>query len=88
MLAHLSGLALSFWGPLAVMLLDEQLVGHPSPFVKHAAKQALIFNVATIVLAVLTCGVGALLVFVHILGALRTHEGQWYCYPLLERFAD
>jgi uncharacterized Tic20 family protein len=85
--AHVSPLVgLGFIGPLIFMLID--LDGKPSAFVKHHAKQALIWHCAVLVLTILTCGVGVIAIIWHILAALEANKGVWYVYPGCGSFVD
>ena len=89
MLAHLSPFVVGFIGPLIIMLMPDSLVGRPSPFVAHHAKQSLIWNVAMIVVAIVTCGLGALVMLVfQLLAGLAANKGEWYVYPGLSSFVD
>src|SRR3954468_12423098 len=92
LLAHLSALlagmvALPFLGPLVVWLMYKD----KSPFVADQAKEALNFNLAVLI-AALVCtvtivgicllpivGVGAL-VF-QVIAAMEANKGVWYRYP-------
>src|SRR5687768_12004866 len=93
MLAHLSGLiasllgGLSFLGPLVVWLIKKE----QSPFVADQAKEALNFQLAAMITALIclvTCvgailipviGIGAL-VFA-IIGGMEANKGVYYRYP-------
>ncbi len=87
LLAHLGTFVFGFVAPLLLMFIDP--TGTPSPFVKHHAKQSLIWVVATIVVAMLTCGIGALgMAIFQILAAMAAHRGEWYVYPGCRSFSD
>lgn len=85
MIAHLGQFLVGFWGPLVLMFVD--IGGQPSPFIKHHAKQSLIWGVAMVVASIFTCGIAALpmLVFL-VLAGLAANKGEWYVYPGLGRF--
>ncbi len=88
LLAHLSFFVLLIIGPLIVMLAGESLVGHPSEFLKHQGKQALIWQIAAFVIAMVTCGFGAMIMMIWaVLAALAAHKGEWYVYPGLGSFS-
>jgi uncharacterized protein len=92
MLAHLSALiagmvGFPFLGPLIVWLMYKD----KSPFVADQAKEALNFNLAVLI-AALVCvvtivgicvlpvvGIGALIY--QIIGAMEANKGVWYRYP-------
>lgn len=87
LIAHLSPFVLGFLGPLIFMLVD--VTGQPSAFVKHNAKQALVWSLALVVVSIFTCGLGGLVMAIwHVIGALQAHKGTWYTYPGCARFAD
>jgi uncharacterized Tic20 family protein len=89
MLAHISPILVGFIGPLVLLLAGDSFVGRPSAFVKHAAKQSLIWCIALIVIGLLTCGVGALVMIVfQIIAGLDANSGRWYVYPGLASFVD
>ncbi|NHC45058.1 DUF4870 domain-containing protein [Motilibacter aurantiacus] len=102
LIAHLSGfigvvIGFSFIGPLVVLLVQ----GNKSPFVRRHAVEALNLHIALtilavvgVVLAVVTLGLGLILVIplfiamgiyalvVMILGAIKANNGEDYRYPL------
>jgi uncharacterized protein len=89
MLAHISPIIVGFLGPLIIMLMPDSLVGRPSPFLKHHAKQSLIWTIALIVVAILTCGIGGLVMMIwQVLAGLAANKGEWYVYPGLSSFVD
>ncbi|MCC6872749.1 MAG: DUF4870 domain-containing protein [Sandaracinaceae bacterium] len=89
MIAHLSPLVVGFIGPLILMMVDTTGRGQPSPFVKHAAKQSLIWCIALIVIGMLTCGIGALVMMIwQVLAGVAANRGEWYVYPGLSGFVD
>ena len=91
MLCHLLGI-IGFLGPLIIWLIKKDQM----PFVETEGKESLNFQItlliawaAAIVLAIVTCGFGAVLfplvmivnlVFV-IMGAMKANEGTSYKYP-------
>lgn len=89
-LGHASCLiGLGIIGPLVLMFAGDSLVGHPSAFLKHHGKQALIFQIAGIVISMVTCGVGAIVVLVFaVIAAMAAYKGDNYVYPGLARFVD
>jgi uncharacterized Tic20 family protein len=91
LLAHLSGLiasaiGFSFLGPLIVWLVKKD-----SPFVEDQAKEALNFQIAVMIVAVILMVtiVGIILVPVvaiaalvySIIGAVEANKGHYYRYP-------
>ena len=89
LLAHLSFFVLGIIGPIIVMMAGDSLAGHPSGFLKHHGKQALIWQVAAILIGIPTCGIGSLVMMVWaVLAALAANKGEWYTYPGLARFAE
>jgi uncharacterized protein len=87
MIAHLSPLVLGFIGPLVLMLMDP--TGQPSVFVKHAAKQSLIWSIILIVVAIFTCGIGGIVMMIfQVLAGVAANKGEWYVYPGCAGFVD
>lgn len=85
MIAHLGQFLVGFWAPLILFLVD--INNEPSPFIKHHAKQSLIWGAVMVVASIFTCGIAAIpmLIFVVIAG-LAANKGEWYVYPGLARF--
>ena len=87
MLAHLSGLAVAFIGPIIILLVK----GQESEFVKYHAIQALVFQTFSfcLVFAVIfvTCGLGFPIAFLPMVGSIflgmQSYNGSWDGYPLL-----
>ena len=88
LLAHLSPLAcLAFIGPIVALLVKQD-----SEFVKYHAIQALVFQAAavmiTMVVYVITCGLGAPIGLLTIVGAIyvgiQAYGGSWDGYPLID----
>ena len=93
MLAHISGLiasllgGMSFLGPLIVWVIKKE----QSPFVADQAKEALNFQLAALIVALIclvTCvgavlvpviGIGALIFA--IIGGMEANKGVYYRYP-------
>jgi hypothetical protein len=88
MLAHFAPFLVGFIGPLLLMFLDESVVGRPSPFVKHHAKQSLIWSIVVLVVSIPTCGLGMVLLIWSIIAGLAANKGEWYTYPMLGSFVD
>lgn len=96
MLSHLLGIVLGVIGPLIIWLIKKD----ESPFVDDQGKEALNFQITVLiamagvtVIAIITCGFGALLappvmvvdlVFC-IIAALKASGGQHYRYPITTR---
>lgn len=91
MLAHLSGLFLSFLGPLLVMLIQ----GPKSPFVRDQSVEALNFQLTVMIAAFVSIIlmfvlIGFLLIFVvfvaalvfEILASIAANRGERYRYPI------
>ena len=93
MLAHVSYFVLAIIGPLIIMLAHKDIIKFESRFVAHHAKQALYYQIGslliTVVVSVITCGFGVVIVFVFmifpILAGIKSHNGEWYTYPLMEK---
>lgn len=87
MLAHFSTFVVGIFGPMILMMVDP--AGAPSAFVKHHAKQALLWSVAMIVVAMLTCGIGAFVMMIwQVMAGVAANRGEWYVYPGLGGFVD
>ena len=96
LLSHLLGIVLGLIGPLIIWLIKKD----ESPFVDDQGKEAMNFQITVLitmavvsVIAVITCGFGAVLalpvmvvdlVFC-IIAALKANEGVRYRYPLALR---
>ena len=86
LLGHLASLFMSIVGPLVVYVLKKD----ESKFVAFHALQQLIFDAillpVILIIAVVTCGFGAVLVFVplvfQIIAALRANDGEYYELPV------
>lgn len=96
LLAHLLGIVSGFIGPLVIWLLKKD----QSPYVDDQAKEALNFQITllfavlgVIVIAIVTCGAGAVLAFAipvvqivfGIIAAMKSNNGEYYRYPLTIR---
>jgi len=88
LLAHLSPLAcLAFIGPIVALLAKSD-----SEFVKYHAIQALVFQAVsltvTMVVYVITCGLGAPIGILTIIGSIyvgiQAYGGSWDGYPMLD----
>lgn len=97
LLAHLLPLAVGFWAPLVIWLIYRE----KSAFVNDQAKESLNFQITVFiaslvcaVVAVVTCGIGAVLfipvvvgaIIYCILAAIQSGKGVWYRYPVSIRF--
>jgi uncharacterized Tic20 family protein len=84
MLAHLLAVFTGFVGPLVLYLMKQE----EDEFIRFHALQALYATLAGLVLAMVTCGIGGLVVLVfNIIAALKANEGQWYEYPVVGKWA-
>lgn len=84
MLAHLLAVFSGFVGPLILFLVKQE----EDEFVRFHALQALYFSLLGLGLAIVTCGLGGLVVLVfNIIAALKANEGEWYEYPLAGKWA-
>ncbi|KWX00526.1 hypothetical protein TH66_14280 [Carbonactinospora thermoautotrophica] len=97
MFAHLSPfvtsvIGLGFLGPLLILLFQ----GEKSPYVRYHAVEALNFQIAILIQALvmaITC-IGLILLLpavifwlvVMIIAAVRANQGEWYRYPLIWRW--
>ncbi len=88
-LVHASGpLGFGGWAPLVIWLIYKD----KSPFVAYHAYQAMIFHLVVLIVvvpvAILTCGIGALLLLpwmgLEIWLALKAYEGEWISYPAMD----
>ena len=93
-LAHYLGV-LGFIGPLIIYAMNNN--PQADPFVKDQSTEALNFHLTVLigwlivsVLTVVTCGIGALLMFIlwpaeiilSIMGGVAAGKGEWYRYPV------
>jgi hypothetical protein len=84
MLAHLLAIFTGFVGPLVLYLVKQD----ENEFVRFHALQSLYFSLVGLVLAMVTCGIGGIVVLVfNIIAALKANEGQWYEYPVVGKWA-
>ena len=71
-------------GPVLVLVLHKNVIGHESAFVRHHAKQALFWQIGAMVIGILTCGIAAIIMMIWaVLAALAASRGEYYTYPLL-----
>ncbi|MBW2534341.1 MAG: DUF4870 domain-containing protein [Deltaproteobacteria bacterium] len=84
MLAHLLAIFTGFIGPLILYLVKQE----EDEFIRFHALQALYWELIGLVLAIVTCGIGGLVVLIfNIIAAMKANEGQWYEYPLVGKWA-
>jgi len=91
MLSHLAMLVFSIFGPLIIWLIKKE----ESEFIAEHAKEALNFQIATLIVSLVSiCTiVGPILVAVagivySILAAIEANKGQPYRYPYSIRLVD
>ncbi len=85
-LAHLAIFVLPVIGPLLIMALQEQILGAKSAFVDHHAKQATVWQVAALIIGLVTFAIGGLVMAVFsVLAALAANRSEWYEYPFVGR---
>ena len=97
LLAHLLPLAVGFWAPLVIWLVYKD----KSTFVDDQGKESLNFQITLFIAAliglaaaIVTCGVGVILLFPVIIcaiifcitGAVQANKGIRYRYPVCIRF--
>ncbi len=88
MFAHIGALFIGFWAPVIFMFVHPNN-GQPSAFVKHHAKQSLVWCIALIVVALITCGIGAFVMMIwQVIAGLEANKGNWYVYPGCSSFVD
>lgn len=90
-LAHVSGMFISFLGPLIIYLLAKE----DQPFMKHHAAEAMNFHITVLIayvvsavlvlvligiLMLIAVAIGAI-VFT-IMAAIAASRGEWYRYPM------
>ena len=88
-LEHLTLFVVPVIGPLLIMGLQENILGTRSDLVTFHGKQAVIWQVAAIIVGILTLGIGALIMAIFtIYAAVQAGNGEFYKYPLIGDFAD
>jgi len=84
LLAHVSYFVIGIIGPVLVLVLHKNVIGHESAFVRHHAKQALFWQIGAMVIGILTCGIAALVMMIWaVMAAMAASRGELYCYPAL-----
>ncbi|HJO25863.1 MAG: hypothetical protein CMK00_04130 [Planctomycetes bacterium] len=84
LVVHLLAILTSFLGPLVVYLIKKD----DDEFVRFHSLQAVYFSLLGFVFAVITCGLGAIVLIVfHIIAMIRSMNGEWYRYPLAGNWA-
>jgi len=84
MLSHVCFFVFGIIGPALILGLHDKIIDRESEFVRHHAKQALFWQIAAIIVATVTCGVGALVMMIWpVLAAIAASEREWYSYPLI-----
>lgn len=79
LLAHLSNFLLVCIAPLIFYVLKKD-----SAYVKFHALQSIYFNLAGLVLSILTCGVFSLvMIVVNIWWGIRAFQGEWAKIPVV-----
>ena len=87
-IAHLSIFVLAVIGPLLILGLQENILGKHSEYVAYHAKQAVVWHVATLLVGVLTFGIGALIMAIWgVIAALAANRGEMYQYPIVGKRA-
>ena len=90
LISHLAIFVFSIFGPLIVMLVKKD-----SPFVQHHAKEALNFQLAVLIvslLSIVTC-IGPFIVMIGawvygIIATMETNKGVYYRYPYTFRMIN
>jgi uncharacterized Tic20 family protein len=80
MASHIAALVLPIIGPVLVYVIKKD----ESKFVAYHAMQALVFQVISWLLTGVTCGVGAILLILPIVWAVKAYNGEWTGYPLID----
>ena len=87
-LVHASYFFLSIIGPLLVIVLDKEIFEGGSEYVRAQARQALFWQLATLGLSIVTCGIAWLVMAVWaILATLAANRGEMYRYPMVGDYA-
>jgi len=88
LIAHLSGFVFAIISPILILVLHKNILNYESAFVTHHAKQALYWQIAGIIVGILTCGIGALVMLIFaVIAALEANKGEWYQYPVTGKMA-
>ena len=88
-LSHISYFVLGIIAPLLIFFLHEEIIGEESAFVRHHAKQALFWHIASLGVAIFTCGLGAVAMAIWaVIAAAAANKMEWYKYPLTGDFAE
>ena len=84
MLAHFSFFVLGIIGPVLILSAQKSIINRESAYLTHHAKQALWWQVAAMVIGIVTCGIGALVMMVWaIIAGLAAQKGDYYTYPMM-----
>ena len=84
MLAHLLAIFTGLIGPLILYLVKQE----EDEFIRFHALQAIYFELIGLVFAIVTCGIGGIVVLIfNIIACMKANEGQWYEYPLAGKWA-
>ena len=82
-LCHLLAMFTGFVGPLIMYLVKED-----DEFVRFHALQAVYFQLIGILLAMLTCGIWGIVMFIYeIILIIKAYDGEWYEYPIVGSWA-
>ncbi|HRJ27174.1 MAG TPA: DUF4870 domain-containing protein [Fimbriimonadaceae bacterium] len=83
MLVWILAIFIGFISPLIFYLISKE-----KKFVFWHAAQCLTFNLIGLIFAVVTCGIGGLVVLVfNVIAAIKANEGVWYEPPVTSNLA-
>lgn len=86
---HLSLFVLPVLGPLLVLGLQNHILGRRSALVTFHGKQAVIWQIAAIIVGVATLGIGTVIMTViSLYVATKAGQGEYYAYPLIGDYAS
>ncbi|MAE28513.1 MAG: DUF4870 domain-containing protein [Planctomycetota bacterium] len=84
LVVHLLAILTGFLGPLVIYLIKKE----EDEFVRFHSLQATYFMLIGILFAIVTCGIGAIVLIVfNIIAMIRAMNGEWYRYPLAGNWA-
>lgn len=84
MLCHLLAIFSGFLAPLIIYLIKKD----EDKFVAFHSLQAIYFELLAIPFAMITCGLGSIVVIIfNIIALTRANNGEWYEYPIAGAWA-
>ena len=83
-LAHLAVFVAPVFGPLLILGLQDQIFDQRSEYLGHSVRQAVAWQIATLLIGIVTFGLGFVVMIVwSILATIATNRGERYVYPLV-----